>query len=191
MNETKPSSTFRFMTGYYGVLQSMHLLLLARAGWCLLQKQQMPFPASPPPGGWPGPALPYLLGMGIVDLFAIGLGLVFAYSFFFRKEINIVLGLISLTAALSSGIVYLVGTIPSGAWVANPLSYLAVLLLFIFHHAIGVFTLQDRKELNACVAPAKPKIRPTIDEMIITASQPRPTVIRVSVVSRSRASRTP
>lgn len=130
MNETKPSRTFRLMTGYYGVLQSLHLLLLARAGWCLLQKQQMPFPASPPLGGWPGPALPYLLGMGIVDLFAIGLGLVFSYSFIIRKEINIVLGLISLTAALSSGIVYLMGTIPSGAWVANPLSYLAVLLLF-------------------------------------------------------------
>lgn len=130
MSETQPSRVIRLLTGYYGVLQSIHLVLLARAGWYLFQKQPLPFPASPPPGGWPGPALPYLLGMGIVDVFAIGLGLLFAYIFFIRKEINIVLGLSSLTAALSSGVVYLVGTIPSGAWGENPLSYLAVLLLF-------------------------------------------------------------
>lgn len=130
MDETETSRSLRFLTGYYGMLQSLHLLLLARAGWHLLQKQQLPFPASPPPGGWPGPVLPYLLGMGIVDLCAIGLGLVFVSYFFVRREVNWVLGLISLTAALSSGIVYLVGTIPSGAWGANPLSYLAVLLLF-------------------------------------------------------------
>ncbi len=130
MNETKPSRTFYLLTSYYGLLQSFHLLLLARAGWYLIQNRTMPFPAPPPPGGWPGSALPYLLGMGLVDLLAISLGLVYVYCFTIRKEVNLTVGLISLTAALSSGIVYLVGTIPSGAWGANPLAYLAVLLLF-------------------------------------------------------------
>jgi hypothetical protein len=130
MKEKNPTNLFPYLVGYYGVLQSFHLLLLTRAGLFLLLGRDIPFPAPPPPGGWPGPALPYLLGMGLVDVFAIGLGLVFSYSFFARKKTYNILGLISLTAATSSGIVYLVGTIPSGAWGANPLAYLAVVLLF-------------------------------------------------------------
>jgi hypothetical protein len=68
--------------------------------------------------------------MGLVDLFAIGLGLVFVSAFFTRKEVPFTLGMISVTGALASGITYLVGTLPSGAWQANPLAYLAVLVLF-------------------------------------------------------------
>lgn len=130
MNKIKPSKSLRLLTGYYGILQSLHLLLLARAGWFLLQGREIPFPAPPPPGGWSESALPYLLGMGIVDVFAIVLGLVFVYNLFARNLIHFTIGLISLTVASTSGIVYLVGTIPSGAWGANPLAYIAVLLLF-------------------------------------------------------------
>lgn len=130
MKKRNPSTLFSTLVGYYGILQSFHLLLLTRAGWFLLQGREIPFPAPPPPGGWPQTALPYLLGMGLVDVFAILLGLVFAYKFFARNQTQITIGLISLTAAASSGIVYLVGTIPSGAWEANLLAYLAVLLLF-------------------------------------------------------------
>lgn len=130
MNKGNPPALFSYLVGYYGVLQSFHLLLLTRAGWFLLQGREIPFPAPPPPGGWPGTALPYLLGMGCVDVFAILLGLVFAYLFFARNQTRITIGLISLTAATASGIVYLVGTIPSGAWEANLLAYLVVLLLF-------------------------------------------------------------
>jgi hypothetical protein len=68
--------------------------------------------------------------MGAVDVLAISLGLVFAYLFLVRDRIQVTLGLISLTAAISSGIIYLVGTFPSGAWQANPLAYLAVCILF-------------------------------------------------------------
>ena len=130
MNPPKQSRLLPLLIGYYGVLQSFHILLLIRAGWFLLQNREIPFPAPPPPGGWTESALPFLLGMGLVDLFAIGLGLVFVYGFFFRKEAPLTLGLISVTGALSSGITYLVGTLPSGAWEANLLAYLAVLALF-------------------------------------------------------------
>ena len=68
--------------------------------------------------------------MGFVDIFAIGLGLVFAFNYFFRGRMIIKLGLISLTIALSSGLIYLIGTIPSGAWQENPGAYLAVVLFF-------------------------------------------------------------
>lgn len=130
MNRTKYSRATQYLTGYYGILQSTHLLLLARAGWFLLQSRELPFPAPPPPGGWSASALPFLLGMGLVDLFAIVLGLIFVVNFLFRNESLLTLGLISVTAALASGMVYLIGTYPSGAWEANPAAYLAVLALF-------------------------------------------------------------
>jgi hypothetical protein len=130
MREPLLPKILKLLSGYYGVLQFFHLLLLTRAGWFLIRGQQIPFPAPPPQGGWAQAALPFLLGMGLVDVFAIGLGLVFVYSLLFRDDLQLTIGLISLTAAISSGIVYLIGTIPSGAWGANPLAYLAVLLLF-------------------------------------------------------------
>jgi hypothetical protein len=130
MKGIKDSKPFRYLVGYYGVLQSCHLILLSRAGWLLLQGKVMPFPAPPPPGGWPQTSLPFLLGMGITDVFAITLGLVFVYYYLLRDRLQLPLGLISLTAATSSGIVYLIGTLPSGAWEANPVAYAAVLLLF-------------------------------------------------------------
>lgn len=130
METLQESKRFRLLVGYYGILQSFHLLLLTRAGWFVLNNREIPFPAPPPPGGWTASALPFLLGMGFVDLLAIALGLVFGYIFFFRKEIPFTLALISLTGAVSSGIVYLIGTFPSGAWEANPLAYVAVLILF-------------------------------------------------------------
>lgn len=130
MNNLQPPPAMRFLTGYYGILQSIHLLLLTRAGWFLLQGRAIPFPAPPPPGGWSGSALPFLLGMGLVDLFAIGLGLDFVYKYFLQDRLLIKLGLISLTAALSSGLIYLIGTFPSGAWQANPVAYLVVVVFF-------------------------------------------------------------
>jgi len=130
MERLKESHIFRLLTGYYGLLQSIHLLLLARAGWILLQGREIPFPAPPPGGGWPDSSLPFLLGMGFVDVFAIGLGLIFVYVYFQREKVLNNLGLISLTAAIASGIVYLIGTLPSGAWGANLMAYLAVLVFF-------------------------------------------------------------
>jgi hypothetical protein len=130
MNNPQPPPIVRVLIGYYGILQSSHLFLLARAGWFVLQGRAIPFPAPPPPGGWSDSALPFLLGMGLVDLFAIGLGLVFVYNYFLQDRLLIKLGLISLTAALSSGLIYLVGTIPSGAWQTNPVAYLVVVVFF-------------------------------------------------------------
>jgi hypothetical protein len=144
MEPPNQSKLLPFLIGYYGMLQAFHSLLLIRAGWFLLQNREIPFPAPPPPGGWAETALPFLLGMGLVDLFAIGLGLVFVYRSLFQKEIRYTIGLVSLTAALSSGIVYLVGTLPSGAWEANPIAYLAVLVLFSPILPLYYFLLKQR-----------------------------------------------
>jgi hypothetical protein len=68
--------------------------------------------------------------MGTADVMAIVLGLVFVYHFLFKDQVHTTLGLVSLTIAISSGVIYLIGTLPSGAWGANPLAYLAVIILF-------------------------------------------------------------
>lgn len=130
MEQNKLDKAIKILAGYYGVLQSLHALSLARAGWLLLKTGRLPFPAPPPTGGWPASSLPFLLGMGMVDLFAISLALVFVVQLYRKGEIIHVVGIISLTIALSSGVVYLVGTLPSGAWQANLLAYLVVLLVF-------------------------------------------------------------
>lgn len=120
----------KILAGYYGVLQSLHLLSLARAGWIMVRGGEIPFPAPPPPGGWPASSVPFLLGMGITDVFAIVLGLVFVYRLLLKNEFNGILGVISLTIALVGGVVYLIGTLPSGAWQVHLLAYLVVIALF-------------------------------------------------------------
>jgi multisubunit Na+/H+ antiporter MnhG subunit len=126
----KAARNFRFLAGYYGLLQTLHLLSLARAGLIVLQGGTIPFPAPPPPGGWPLTSLPFLLGMGTVDVVAIILGLIFVYQLFARGRIRKTLGVISLTIALVSGVQYLIGTLPSGAWQENLVGYIVVLVVF-------------------------------------------------------------
>ncbi len=130
MKNVKSDRFLRLLTGYYGILQSCHLIFLARAGLLYLNQGRVPFPASPPPGGWPGEVIPYLMGMGAVDVVAASLGIYFSLSLLFGDRLRLREGLISLTIALCSGVLYLVGTLPSGAWGANPLSYLIVILVF-------------------------------------------------------------
>lgn len=130
MMNDKAGRALRGLAGYYGVLQSLHLLSLARAGWIVLRGGEIPFPAPPPSGGWPATSLPFLLGMGAVDVAAIILGLIFVYRYFVQDKIELFLGGISLTIALVSGVEYLIGTLPSGAWQENLLAYIVVLLVF-------------------------------------------------------------
>lgn len=130
MNDLRGNRWIRILTGYYGILQLSHLFFLGRAGLILLQTGRVPFPASPPPGGWSSEVLPFLMGMGAADVFAASIGIWFSYSFLIKDKVLPLSGIISLTIALSSAVVYLVGTIPGGAWVNNPISYLIVILAF-------------------------------------------------------------
>ena len=42
----------------------------------------VPFPASPPPGGWNPAVIPFLMGMAAADVVAAGIGIFFAFSYF-------------------------------------------------------------------------------------------------------------
>lgn len=121
---------FKYLAGYYAILQASHLVFLVRAGLILQQTGRVPFPASPPSGGWHPSVIPFLMGMASADALAAILGVYFSYSFLVKGLLKPLTGIISLSIALSSAVVYLFGTLPAGAWGQNPVSYLIVLLAF-------------------------------------------------------------
>ena len=130
MNLQNKPKLFRFLAGYYGILQIVHLFLLGRAGIIIIRTGRVPFPAQSPPGGWNFTTLPFLLGMGAADVFAASLGIYFVSQLFIKKQIKSVTGIISLTVALTSGLIFLIGTIPSGAWNQHFIAYLAMVIGF-------------------------------------------------------------
>lgn len=121
----------KILIGYYGILQSLHLLVLIRAGAILLFESRYPFPILPPPGGWEPQTMPFLLGLGITDSLGILLAIVFSAQAFVKGRFKRRLGVISLTIFITGAIVFAIGTLPSGAWAAHPLAYGSMAILFI------------------------------------------------------------
>jgi hypothetical protein len=130
MTRKKPSILLT-LSVYYGVLQCLHLFILLRAGILLFFYHTVPFPILPPPGGWHAQTFPFLYGLAGMDGIGIFLGILFAYKALFSTKIRPILGLVSLTIFISGALVFAAGTLPSGAWAAHPVSYGAMLVLFI------------------------------------------------------------
>jgi hypothetical protein len=114
---------------YYSLLQVTHLILLTRAGLIMMGGGPVPFPAAPPPGGWSDSVLPFMVGMGAIDALAAGLAVYAGLILIRKKQFLNTLWLVSLSLALSSAVVFLFGTVPSGAWQADPVGY-GVLIIF-------------------------------------------------------------
>ena len=121
----------RTLIVYYGILQSLHLLVLARAGVIILLQGRLPFPILPPPGGWDPQIIPFMIGLGTTDLVGILLGLFFAYRALIKGAFYRRLGVISLTIFVTGAFVFAVGTLPSGAWAAHPIAYGLMAVLFL------------------------------------------------------------
>ena len=105
--------------------------MLLRAGAILLLTENFPFPILPPPGGWEGQAISFMLGLGITDGIGILLGMTFAYLAVFKGRFKRRLGVLSLTIFITGAVVFAFGTFPSGAWAAHPFAYGAMAVLFI------------------------------------------------------------
>lgn len=129
MNENRP--LLRILTTYFGVLQSVHLVALIRAGIITASTGKLPFPALPPPEGWSSQAVPFLVSMAIVDALAIFLSLIFAFNAIIRERLFARVGVISLTIADTSAFIFAVGTFASGAWAAHPVAYWLMVALFV------------------------------------------------------------
>jgi hypothetical protein len=120
----------RTLIAYYGILQSLHLVVLVRAGTILLIQGRFPFPILPPPSGWDPQVIPFMLGLGTTDLAGILLGLFFVYRALITGACYRRHGVISLTIFITGAIVFAFGTLPSGAWGAHPIAYGSMAVLF-------------------------------------------------------------
>jgi hypothetical protein len=118
------------LSKYYAFLQIFHVLFLARAGLIFILQGEMPFPAQPPPGGWVPETIPFMFGMGFMDALAAGIAIYAGWMLIKRDHYQLPLWIISIHIALSSAVVYCFGTMPSGAWLAHPIGYGIVALLF-------------------------------------------------------------
>lgn len=122
-NKTGGLRPVRILQGYYCLLQITHLFFLSRAGLIVITEGRYPFPASPPAGGWNDQVIPFLIAMGGLDAIAAVLTLTAGYRKFFQQNSSDMLWLLSLTAALTSALIFTAGTWFSGAWHANPWEY--------------------------------------------------------------------
>jgi len=117
------SRTVGILQVYFCLLQIAHLFFLSRAGLIVVSEGRYPFPASPPAGGWNDQVIPFLLAMGVLDAIAAVLTLTAGYRKIFLQNMSDAIWLISLTAALTSALIFTAGTWVSGAWYANPWEY--------------------------------------------------------------------
>lgn len=124
------SKQLKVLIAYYGILQSLHLLVLIRAGYMLLQGEPAPFPILPPPGGWEEQTMPFMLGLAGMDVLGIFLGIFYSYQTISISKHHRLLGIISLTIFISGAIIFAAGTFPSGAWASHPFAYGAMVTLF-------------------------------------------------------------
>lgn len=120
----------RFLIPYYGLLQTLHLLTLARAGLLILQGTPAPFPILPPPAGWTDQTMAFLYGLAFTDVVGILMGIRFAAQWRFKKHFNLTLGVLSLTIFITGAVVFGIGTFPSGAWATHPVAYGIMVALF-------------------------------------------------------------
>lgn len=120
----------RTLIVYYGILQSLHLLALIRAGILLGLGQTAPFPILPPADDWGAQAMPFLIGLGTTDFVGIIMGIIFALQLLIKGIYNRILGILSLTIFITGAIVFGFGTFPSGAWGLHPLAYWVMVGLF-------------------------------------------------------------
>ncbi|HAF47794.1 MAG TPA: hypothetical protein DCL08_00960, partial [Anaerolineaceae bacterium] len=112
--QDKNSKQQKFLIAYYGLLQSLHLLVLIRAGYMmLLQGEPAPFPILPPPGGWQEQTMPFMLGLAGMDVIGIILGIYYSFKTLFKQEHIPGLGILSLTIFISGAVVFAAGTYPS------------------------------------------------------------------------------
>ncbi|MGE5682382.1 MAG: hypothetical protein ACM34K_16055 [Bacillota bacterium] len=125
------SSFTRVLVAWYGIFQIIHLVSLIRAAIALFQGGSFTFPALPPRNGWQPQAAYFLLGMGIIDTFNIIISLIFVYGYFTYARWRLTFGVLTLTVMMYSALIFAFGTIFTGAWKDNFVSYTILLIAFI------------------------------------------------------------
>jgi hypothetical protein len=128
---TRPSQRWHLLTGYYGLLQVLHLLVLGYGLKVYLQTGTFGFPAPPPEAGWTEQAEWFLVGNGVLDALIGIVAIIFVIGYFGKRTWSQALGLVCLTASLCSGGFFIIGTLASGAWRSHPGNYAGLVLVFL------------------------------------------------------------
>ena len=136
----KKNTPPKVLIAYYGLLQTLHLLVLIRAG-ILLQGGEAPFPILPPPEGWDQQSMAFMFGLAGMDVLGIIFGIFFSYKTLVKEQFMPILGILSLTIFISGAVVFGAGTFPAGAWTAHPFAYWIMAALFtpapiLFFHLV-------------------------------------------------------
>ena len=116
----------RFLVGWYGLFQAVHILF---NGLYLLRPGIPPFP--PPPEGWLPQTVHLLNGMAASDFVNAVLALVFVYAYFTKAKWRMWLGTLTLTISMYAVVVFTYGTQAMGAWAGNVWGYLWTYIPFI------------------------------------------------------------
>jgi len=122
--------TFKSLVYYLGILQFLHLISLLRAGMNYLSDHTIGFPALPPDAGWTQQANWFLLAMGYTDALIILLSFIFIFGVINDKPWFPTIGLIALSGTMATALVFVMGTLASGAWSVHPIAYGIIGLLF-------------------------------------------------------------
>lgn len=128
--QRKISSLENILIRYYGLLQAAHLTGLVLSGIQWLRMGNLGLLALPPDGGWAPQAVHFLVGTGVFDFFVALGALLFVGMYVRNGRPPIVLGTVVLTGSLSSAFVYAYGIIRTGAWIAYPLTYSLIAVVF-------------------------------------------------------------
>jgi len=116
---------------YFGVLQLLHITLLALSLYTYLQHSSLAVLAPAPVGGWSAQAQKIFLGMGLADALNAGFSVYFLYCFFTRKKRWLYLGLMNLALVHFSALIFGYAVLCTGAGVLHPVHYLVMTLLFL------------------------------------------------------------
>jgi len=138
----------RCLVGYYGFIQTIHIIVLARAAVLFIVTGRIAFPAPPPLEGWSPQASHFLVGLGSADAVTAVLSMAFVVGYFSHARWRIWLGTLALTSAMCSAVVFAYGTIASGAWADNLLEYLSLLVAFapvaVLFVMFGLWVIEGR-----------------------------------------------
>lgn len=124
---------------YYGGLQTLHFLVLLHAGFVYFTAGIIGVPA-PAITTWSTDAQAFLVGTGVIDFLMIPFTWAFVWAMITRQPRELFLETIALTGSLYSAGLFFLGTWPSGAWLAHPLNYGLLALLFA---PVTILTILD------------------------------------------------
>ena len=114
---------------YYGILQSFHLVALMWAGVHYYSTGRIGFPA-PAVSEWSPDAARFLIGTAAMDILFIPFAWGFVWTMLKHHPLERNMEIIALSGSLYSAGLFLIGTLPSGAWQVHPVSYGILVILF-------------------------------------------------------------